>query len=282
MPGIARPRGPLPARVYWTRRLLVLGVALALVLGVKTLLGQAPQDPGAPTARQVGGPASVELAEPTSTDDAAVEAGEAAEANGQQDKGKQGKQGKQGKGKKAKNTPPPLPEPKGVCLDPDVRVTPKVEGASAGGGVRIDLELTSSLSEACTWTVSPKTVVVKLTSGPDRIWTSQECPRTVPTQDVVVRRDTPAVVSMTWNGRRSNAECTGNTKWALPGYYHVLTAALGGQPTEVQFRLRRPSAPVITKTIKPKKPKTQAAKPQDEKPAQQKKKRQQAEGAAQD
>src|SRR5690606_3032438 len=275
MPGIARPRGPLPARVYWTRRLLVLGVALALVFGVKTLLGQAPQDPGAPTARQVGGPASVELAEPTSTDDVAVRAGEAAEAKGE--RGNE-KRGKQGKGKKAKDTPPPLPEPKGVCLDPDVRVTPKVGRTQPGGGVRINLELTSSLSEACTWKVSPKTVVVKLTSGSDRIWTSQECPRAVPTEEVVVRRDTPAVVPMTWNGRRSNAECTGNTQWALPGYYHVMTAAYGGEPVDVQFRLRRPQAPVITKTVKPKKPKTRAAEPQQQKKQKKKKKKRQRAG----
>lgn len=241
--------------------MLVLGVALALVFGVKSLLSQAPQDPGAPTARQVG-TAAVEPAEPTATDDAA------ARESGERTKGKKSKQGK-----KAKNTPPPLPEPKGVCLDPDVRITPSIEGAAAGGGVRIDLELTSSLSEACTWTVSPKTVVVKLTSGSDRIWTSQECPRAVPTEEVVVRRDTPAVVSMTWNGRRSDAECSGNTKWALPGYYHVLTAAYGGQPTDVQFRLRRPQAPVITKTVKPKKPKTQAAKPKQKKQKQQRRNR---------
>lgn len=260
MSGVARPRGPLPARVYWFRRLLVLSVALALVLGIKSLLGQAPQDPGAPSARQVSDVTTVEPAEPTATADAPVAGGSAEEATSQPGKRK---------GKRAKkNTPPPLPEPKGVCLDPDVRITPKVEGASAGGGVRIDLQLTSSLSEACTWTVSPKTVVVKLTSGSDRIWSSQECPRAIPTEDVIVRRDTPAVVSMTWNGRRSDTGCTGNTQWALlPGYYHVLTAAYGGTPVDVQFRLRRPQAPVITKTVKPKKPKAQA------KPQQQKKKK---------
>src|SRR3954451_8813871 len=31
-------RGPLPARVYWVRRLLVLGTAFALVLGIGHLL----------------------------------------------------------------------------------------------------------------------------------------------------------------------------------------------------------------------------------------------------
>ena len=33
------PRGPLPARVYWFRRLVVLGVAVLLVAGLARLLG---------------------------------------------------------------------------------------------------------------------------------------------------------------------------------------------------------------------------------------------------
>src|SRR5437764_9106183 len=39
MTGVARPRGPLPARVYWTRRLLLVAVAFALVFGLAHLLG---------------------------------------------------------------------------------------------------------------------------------------------------------------------------------------------------------------------------------------------------
>ena len=39
MTTVTRPRGPLPARVYWTRRLLLVVVAFALVFGVARLLG---------------------------------------------------------------------------------------------------------------------------------------------------------------------------------------------------------------------------------------------------
>ncbi len=53
MRSMARPRGPLPARVYWVRRVLVLGVALALVFGIARLLG-GTGDPAADSARVVG------------------------------------------------------------------------------------------------------------------------------------------------------------------------------------------------------------------------------------
>ncbi len=35
MSAVTRPRGPLPPRVYWTRRLVLLAVAFALVFGVR-------------------------------------------------------------------------------------------------------------------------------------------------------------------------------------------------------------------------------------------------------
>lgn len=241
MSGVARPRGPLPARVYWVRRLLVVGVALALVLGIRGLLGSSPDDAGVPTARQVGSSTQVESG-PTATADAEPATPKPARTK-----------------RKPKKTA--LPEPNGVCLDTDVTVTPRIEGAAAGGGVEIALDLTSSLSVACTWQVSPRSVVVRLSSGDDRIWSSQDCARAIPTEDVVVRRDTPATVAMTWNGRRSDDECSRNTAWALPGYYHVAAAAYGAAPTEVQFQLRAPQPPVITKTAKPKPKNTPSSKP---------------------
>ena len=39
MPTTVRPRGPLPARVYWTRRLVVLVVPLLLVVVLARVLG---------------------------------------------------------------------------------------------------------------------------------------------------------------------------------------------------------------------------------------------------
>ena len=40
----ALTRGSLPARVYWTRRLMVLGTAVLLVIGIARLLGGGSDD----------------------------------------------------------------------------------------------------------------------------------------------------------------------------------------------------------------------------------------------
>jgi hypothetical protein len=122
----------------------------------------------------------------------------------------------------------------------------------AGRDVRIRLRLTTEEARACTWQVSHDTVTVSITSGDDDIWSSRECPKAIPTEDVVVRRAKATTVGIAWNARRSDDECTQYTDWAMPGWYHVQTAAFAGEPTDVSFELVRPVSKTITKTITPK------------------------------
>ena len=58
MSTVTRPRGPLPRRVYWVRRLLVLGIALALVFGIGRLLGGGPAQDDDPSAQPAAATAS--------------------------------------------------------------------------------------------------------------------------------------------------------------------------------------------------------------------------------
>jgi hypothetical protein len=271
MSSVTRPRGPLPARVYWFRRTLLAVVAMALVFGVAQLLGGSP-DPGTPTAR----PASAGLASDRSSSgtgtitpsrtpsvDGSTAGGSGGsgpvagttgtDSTGTTDQGASGKHGKKGK-KSKRPEKTPLPEPTGTCLDSDVNVEPTLEeDAYAGRDVVITLNLTTDDAVACTWKVSPRSVVLQVTSGDDLIWTTQDCPRAVPTEPVTVRKETTTKVELTWPGRRSDDECSRGTAWALPGYYHAEAAAMGAEPDDQQFRLRKPVAPTITATPKPKK-----------------------------
>jgi hypothetical protein len=253
MSGSPRPRGRLPRRVYWFRRLLVLGVALGLVFGLAQLLGATAgsSDVDSPSATVVAGT-------PTSsssiTPDASPSSGgpgvaptspSAPVLTAEPEDGSDGASGK------PSNTPPP--EPSGPCLDDDVVATPEILGeAHAGSPVRIRVTLTSVRSEACTWTVSPRTLAVRLTSGDDRIWSSQDCKSAIPeAADVTVRREKPTTaVEVSWIGRRSDAECSTEPGWAQPGYYYVEATTLGGEPSDLQFELG--PAIVKTKTAKPK------------------------------
>lgn len=228
-------RGPLPARVYWTRRVLVLGTAFLLVFGLARLLT------GSSDATSEAGNQAVQAAA-TPTASPSTPTVTQTVAPGREQAGKRGK----------KALEPVLAEPQGTCVDQDVAVVPKVRRPYAGSEITLVLKLRTLESAACTWEVSPESVSVKITSGKDDIWSSRECPRSVPTEEVVVRDNVNTRVEVTWHGRRSDEECSGLTQWALPGYYHVTAAALAGEPQDVQFELKPPRRPVVTKTVQPK------------------------------
>lgn len=241
MSAVTRPRGPLPARVYWVRRMLVLGTALALVVGLGMTLSRFSDGSGG------GGGAVQPAAAGESSGSAPSDAQSAADQ-------------KTKKRKKVKKKKDALLLPSGPCLDSDVDVTPIVKNAVAGRDVTFRFRLVSRVSPACTWQASPETLTLKVTSGKDLYWTSQQCPKAVPTKDLVLRREKASWVRMTWSGRRSDETCSRLTDWALPGWYHLSVASLGGEPEDVQFRLSQPEPEVITASPSPKQKQDKGAK----------------------
>jgi hypothetical protein len=233
---LTRPRGPLSPRVYWTRRLLVIGTALALVVGIARLLTPSSDDQTPDQAQQAA---------------ARTTGSGSATATGDETKKKR-------KHKKKNKTPTPvapttpvLAVPTGPCTSSDVVVAPTLTEAVAGSEILVTLQLTTRVAEACTWTVSPETMTMKITSGPDDIWSSRQCPAAIPTREVVVRREVGTNLGVRWSGKRSDDECSALTEWARPGYYHIVAAALAGEPTDLQVELVKPPRPVVTVTITP-------------------------------
>lgn len=237
----AMTRGPLPARVYWRRRLLLALVLVALVLGTTRLLGLGSDASSGeqPRATQVAAETTSESEEPS------VAAADTPSETRERE------QAPRGETEKKQDRGPVLAEPEGVCSDRDVAVTPTVRKPVAGEPVTFALELRTITTPACTWQVSPSTLTMKITSGDDDIWTSQDCPRAIPSEDVVVRNNVGTEVEVTWSGRRSDDDCSRLTEWALPGWYYVDGAALAGEPSDLHFELEAPEPEVVTKTVKP-------------------------------
>lgn len=225
-------RGPLPPRVYWRRRVLLVALAVVLVFVLARLLNAGSDASSAPDA------ATPVAGVPTSTLTPSATATTRQRAEGRQPK--------------KKRSEPVLAAPTGSCADADIAVTPTVPKAVAGRDVFLVLELRTIQAEACTWQVSPETLTLKITSGKDDIWASRQCPRAVPTRSVVVRSAVSTSIGVTWNARRSDDECSRLTHWALPGYYHLDAAALAGEPADVQFELETPTRVVITRSPSPK------------------------------
>jgi len=234
--------------VYWTRRLVVVVVAFALVFGIARLLGSGGSGTG-PSARPVGAEASsITTAPASSASSADVTPSETVTAPtlSSTPTGPSGATGK----KSASATP--LAEPSGTCDSSDVVATPAIKDkAYAAKPVVFAISLTTKVSPACDFTVSSRSLAMKITSGSDRVWSTQECTGAVPKQSVVVRKDTPVMVDVAWNGQRSDSDCTRTTTWAEPGYYHAVVAAFGADPVDEQFELKLAPRPTVTATPTP-------------------------------
>jgi len=235
----AMTRGPLPARVYWTRRLLALSVAVGLVLGLVQLVSlagggssgqpdRAAQVAAESSASEAPGP---DVTEPA--DDQPADGTKKKKRTREEDRG------------------PVLAAPEGPCTDRDIAVTPTAEETVAGGPVTFVLELRTILTPACTWEVSPESLTVKITSGDDDIWFSTQCPRAVPREDVVIRNNVSTEVEVTWSTKRSDEDCSRLTDWAMPGWYYIEAAALAGEPSDLQFQLTAPDPEVVTEKVDP-------------------------------
>jgi hypothetical protein len=236
---LTRPRGRLPKRVYWVRRVLVLGVATLLVLGITRLLsgGGGDTDPGA---------ATIVRSEPSDTATSATTAaspttGTTPGATATNRKG--------------------LARPDGPCDPADVLVTPTVDDAHVARPVRIVLHLTSIESPACTFDVSSESVIVRLLA-PKRsepLWTTQQCGDAVPERTVVARQTKPGRVWVEWNGRHSDSECSNLTDWVFPNTYTAEAIAVGStRATSSEFVLGLPVRPTVTRTPKPSKTPSQS------------------------
>jgi hypothetical protein len=232
-------RGPLPARTYWVRRLMVFGTAVLLVFAIGRLLG------GGSDGSDGDDAATLTAETPTSSVPTTAGTSETPTATDTSTK-------KPRKGRTSQA--PVLAAPTGPCVGSDIVVEPHVRDAVAGRDVTIVLRLRTLESEACTWRVSPDSVTLKITSGDDRIWSSSDCPRAIPRSDVVVRKEAITKVNVVWTQakRSSDDGCTARTDWAMPGWYHATAAVLGGEPSDLQFELTTPTAETITKTATPK------------------------------
>jgi hypothetical protein len=230
MGSVRHPRGRLPQRVYWVRRGAVLAMALLLVFGIGKLLGGNGQDPAAS-----GVEASNSSAQQEQSSSLAPTVGPVAPSISP------GAQASKG----------PLLPPSGACKDDEVSVLPSVPRAWAAGDITIRLGL-QGIQPACTFKVSPDSVVVKITSGSDRIWSSQDCPSSIKPADVVVRNGVPTYVNVVWSGRRSDDTCSRSAAFANTGYYHAFAAVLGSTPTDTQFEVTRAPTDFVTETAKPK------------------------------
>ena len=191
-PRPARPAPPPrpPARVFWIRRFVVLGLPLLLVVGLVVWL----------TSRGDDAPAA---APPTSQAPAAP----TAQATPEPDE-------------------PGVPQcaPEQLALT----ITPGAEAFPAGTDPAFEVAVTNSGTEPCLVDVGDAQREVVITSGEDRVWSSRDCtPADAPERVLLLAGGQSDVTQLPWPRQRSAQGCAEGLPAPGAGTYSV-TVQVGG------------------------------------------------------
>ena len=193
---LLHPRGPLPPGVYWRRRVVTL-VAVAVVL---FLLTRACGSDGSPAARVSQSPspsASVRPSAPSSTKPAT----------------------------RPPTTPPATTPPLGPCKAADLVLSARADAQSYPAGARpvLTIGIANKGRTPCTRDVGQAARQILVTSGNDRVWSSDDCSPGGGAQVVtLVPGAAPTTFTVTWSRKRSAPGCPGGTRDAAPGTYRVV------------------------------------------------------------
>lgn len=193
-----QPVGPLPASTYWRRRVLFAVVAVvALLLLAKACTGgsasdkdslAAPSPSASPSASPSTSPPS------TASSDPAVTSSPSATA----------------------------PAAPAACGDAALRVTAESDATSyrMGAAPRFTLTVTNTGKVPCRRALGPDEVELRVFSGEDRIWSSDDCTKATGKGILLLAAGESRAMTVQWLGKRTKPGCdTGAV--AQPGTYRV-------------------------------------------------------------
>ena len=99
------------------------------------------------------------------------------------------------------------------------------------------LSLINGSAQTCVARVTRKNFQLKINSGSDRIWSTDDCPSMIKTVSRKLRSEHAVAWSLTWNGKRSKSRCKSASQSLHPGRY-VATAQLdGAEPVKLRMVL---------------------------------------------
>lgn len=207
---------PLPAAVYWRRRLLLIGVLLLASWGVVQVwpTGGSAQTPAPPVASPSQDPTP--SAGPEMTEEAADET--------------------------AEETTVSVAAGGKPCDPESIRIAPQVPADQPSGEpVRIQLGLSTSSEAPCTFTAGEGDVVALITAQDQAVWDSDVCRgATFLDTSVALAPGWVTVAEGRWSGRGSGPICADDEDWASPGKYRLRIGTFGGEPGTTTFRLAAP------------------------------------------
>jgi hypothetical protein len=233
MSGVLHPVGPQSVRTYWARRGLVFAATTILVLALALIIG----GPGSGSAATPS-PTSEDSASPAAASPSAVETPAptpsvvdiSASATPKPSATKNRKL-------KASIRQPQQAAP-ASCTTKELRPTLTAKRRIVPKHpTTFQLSLINGSAQTCVARVTRKNFQLKINSGSDRIWSTDDCPSMIKTVSRKLRSEHAVAWSLTWNGKRSKSRCKSASQSLHPGRY-VATAQLdGAEPVKLRMVL---------------------------------------------
>lgn len=127
-----------------------------------------------------------------------------------------------------------------ACAPRDVVVNFASSGDSFARDARPSFRLTvvNTGQRTCRYDVGTHSLDVRITSGSDKVWAASVCDGGSGASVQTLRRGIPYVTTVTWDRKRSGADCSGKRDKALPGTYVAALKADQVKPQKQVFHLR--------------------------------------------
>jgi hypothetical protein len=190
-----QPVGPLPASTYWRRRLVVGAIVLlVLLLLVKSCGGSSKKESLASATPAPSPRVSAAAVAPVQPSAAASPV----------------------------PSPTPSPAPLRTCPDSSLQVTTEADATSypKGSAPRFTLTIRNTSGVACRRALGPGAVELRVFSGEDRIWSSDDCNTSKEQGVLTLPAGQAKATTVQWSGKRTRPGCSLG-EVAQPGTYRV-------------------------------------------------------------
>lgn len=187
-----RPVGPEPEQTYWRRRAALAITVVLLIVLIAQLTGRGGDEDRLSSREPSPASPTTGSAEPTPTTPSSASA-------------------------------PPSGAAADLCPPAELQIVADADKDSypAGGRPQLELRVTNTGSAPCTLDLGQAATELLIFSGPDRIWSSDDCAPGGAAKPTTLEPGKAVPTRLTWAGRRSLPGCEGPKAQALPGTYRI-------------------------------------------------------------
>jgi len=99
------------------------------------------------------------------------------------------------------------------------------------------LSLINGSGRTCTARVTRKNFELKISSGKGQLWSTRDCPSAINTISRKLGSEHAVAWSLTWNGKRSKANCKSARQVPKPGRYAATARLDGAEPVKLRMTI---------------------------------------------